>query len=361
MAENELLVTISGAALSLLFYENLREYGEQMGFFLGNVHTFVTKKVTDADRQVESIKIHTDIQGILPCMSSDLIYGPTGRLNKNKLEEYVKNNKNQIVGWYRFRVNGPLQHTLRDKLLHKQLEKFFCSSNNESSERHFISCILSYSTSQNKGIHRFRHVFLRYKHGLYPPIPLKINNLGVDASRHDGSDYKPTPIKSLINETDFFTKIFETLNIDINRASVMDTVPTILKAAEQHLDDLVTNVAIEDSEIADLEQEALKLKEEVETNRKKISGLPKEDKFSSRKLQLDNFKKQDIEYIDDVDLNDKSQKRMDRLSIDSRKRNSPSVQISNACNNSGSMQKSPSTKLLSSQETKKQPDNTDYC
>ncbi|XP_011639263.1 BRISC complex subunit FAM175B-like [Pogonomyrmex barbatus] len=58
MADGDLLVTISGAALSLLFYENVRSIGEQMGFLLGEALEFIVKTYTDSDNQVETVKIH---------------------------------------------------------------------------------------------------------------------------------------------------------------------------------------------------------------------------------------------------------------------------------------------------------------
>ena len=44
----------------------------------------------------------------------------------------------------------------------------------------------------------------------FQPISLRINNLGDDAARHDGSDYKPVPEKKP-EEPDAFTKLVEKL------------------------------------------------------------------------------------------------------------------------------------------------------
>lgn len=46
---------------------------------------------------------------------------------------------------------------------------------------------------------------------MFEPISLKINNLGDDASRHDGSDYKPTPVRKSTRTPDSFTKLIESL------------------------------------------------------------------------------------------------------------------------------------------------------
>lgn len=46
---------------------------------------------------------------------------------------------------------------------------------------------------------------------MFEPISLKINNLGDDASRHDGSDYKPTPVRKSTRTPDGFTELIESL------------------------------------------------------------------------------------------------------------------------------------------------------
>lgn len=46
---------------------------------------------------------------------------------------------------------------------------------------------------------------------MFEPVPLRINNLGDDASRHDGSDYKPTPAGKLARAPDGFAKLIESL------------------------------------------------------------------------------------------------------------------------------------------------------
>lgn len=46
---------------------------------------------------------------------------------------------------------------------------------------------------------------------MFEPIPLRINNLGDDASRYDGSDYKPTPTRKLARAPDGFSELIESL------------------------------------------------------------------------------------------------------------------------------------------------------
>ncbi|XP_036151380.1 BRISC complex subunit FAM175B isoform X2 [Monomorium pharaonis] len=266
MADGDLLVTISGAALSLLFYENVRSVGEQMGFLLGEALEFIVKTYTDSDNQVETIKIHINVETIVTCPLIDLLHDSTGRINKEKLKDFVRDKSKQVIGWFRFRRNSSLIPTMRDKILHKQFASHF-SGGNSCREDFFLACLLNASTSETRGTHKFRHVFLRHKRGLFEPIPLRINNLGDDASRHDGSDYKPTPVRKSARASDGFIELIESLNLDMTRISGLDSAMMIQKAAERHLMSLVPKVCESDLEVAELERQVRELKDKIAAQR----------------------------------------------------------------------------------------------
>ncbi|XP_011296691.1 BRCA1-A complex subunit Abraxas-like [Fopius arisanus] len=278
MAENELMVTISGAALSLLFYENVRSRGDQMGFFFGEVLSFVTKNVTDSERHVESVKVHVDIQSIIKCSPTDQIYNAAGEIKEDNLKDFIKDKGKNVVGWFRFRRNGSLTPTLRDKILHKQFLSIFRDPSNQINEDYFVACMLNTSMTLGEGTHKFKHVFLHYKQGMYNPIPLRINNLGHDATRHDGSDYKPSPRK-YCDEPDAFTKFVKSLNLDLARTPGIHSISEIQRAAEQHLEDLVPLIVKTDQEVAELERSVL------ETRRALFEKLM-EKELRSREAQL---------------------------------------------------------------------------
>ncbi|KAL6445767.1 hypothetical protein ACFW04_000906 [Cataglyphis niger] len=263
MADNDLLVTISGAALSLLFFENVRSVGNQMGFLLGEALEFVVKTYTDSDNQVETVKIHINVEAIVTCPFPDIVHDSIC-INKEKLKDFVHDKSKQVIGWFRFRRNTTnLTLTCIDKLLHKQFASHF-SGGNGCKEDFFLTCLLSASTSETSGTHKFRHVFLRQnKRRIFEPISLKINNLGDDASRHDGSDYKPTPVRKSTRTPDGFTELIESLNLDVARIGGLDSAMLIQRAAEQHLMSLIPKVCESDLEVAELERQVRELKIKV--------------------------------------------------------------------------------------------------
>ncbi|CAL1674052.1 unnamed protein product [Lasius platythorax] len=278
MADSDLLVTISGAALSLLFFENVRSIGDQMGFLLGEALEFIVKTYTDSDNQVETVKIHINVEAIVTCPLPDLLHDYTNRINTEKLKDFVRDKSKQVIGWFRFRRNTTnLTLTVNDKILHKQFASHF-SGGNGCKEDFFLTCLLSASTSETSGTHKFRHVFLRRnKREIFEPISLRINNLGDDASRHDGSDYKPTPVKKSTRTPDGFTKLIESLNLDVARIGGLDSAMLIQRAAEQHLTSLIPKVCESDLEVAELERQVHELKTKIAAQ-----------KFASMKVNGEN-------------------------------------------------------------------------
>lgn len=148
----------------------------------------------------------------MTCPLFDLVHDSTScRINKDKIKNFVRDKSKQIIGWFHFRRNtSSLIPTLKDKLFHKQLASHF-SDENDCNEDFFLTCLLNASTSETGGTHKFRHVFLRHKQRTFEPVPLRINNLGDDASRHDGSDYKPTPYRKSAHVRDSFTELIKSL------------------------------------------------------------------------------------------------------------------------------------------------------
>lgn len=110
------------------------------------------------------IYILLDIETVVTCSMPDILHDSTGRIDKEKLEDFLSYKSKQVIGWFRFRHNSCLVPTLRDKLLHKQFASHFSSSHGYK-EDFFITCLLSSSVSNTSGTHKFRHVLLRRRRG----------------------------------------------------------------------------------------------------------------------------------------------------------------------------------------------------
>lgn len=267
MADSDLLITISGPALSLLFYENARSCGDQMGFLLGETLEFVINKYTDLENQVETKKIYNNIEAVLACPLPDTLYNSIGRINKEKLKDLLRDKNKQVIGWFRFRQDMNLIPTFRDKVLHKEFASYFCNANG-SKEQFFVTCLLSSSVSNRRGIHKFKHVFLRHRNGMFEPVPLTISNLGHNPFVQEGSEYKLTPTNKSSDVPDAFAKLIETLNLDLTRTSGVESATIIHRAAEQHLNKLIPELCKSDFEVTDLERQIkeFKRKKKIKVN-----------------------------------------------------------------------------------------------
>ncbi|XP_053975906.1 BRISC complex subunit FAM175B-like [Hylaeus volcanicus] len=270
MADSDLLITISGAAMSLLFYENVRNTGDQMGFLLGENLEFVFKTYSDSDNQIETVKKHNNIETVISCPLPDLLHDSIGRIDKEKLKDFMRENSKQVIGWFRFRQNTDLVPTLRDNILHKEFASYFSGGNGINKE-FFVMCMLSSSTTNARGTHKFKHVFLRHRKGAFEPVPLRIYNLGSRLFTHDGSDYKPTPTKKSSDRPDIFTKVIESLDLNLAKTSGLDSVITIQKTAEEYLRDLIPELCESDLEVAKLERQ---IKEFKLKRQAKVNGSP---------------------------------------------------------------------------------------
>nr|XP_033322291.1 BRISC complex subunit FAM175B-like isoform X1 [Megalopta genalis]XP_033322292.1 BRISC complex subunit FAM175B-like isoform X1 [Megalopta genalis] len=305
MADSDLLITISGAALSLLFYEYVRSRGDQMGFLLGENLEFVVKSYTDAENQIETVKRHNNIETVVTCPLPDLLHDSIGRINKEKLKDFMRDKSKQVIGWFRFRRNANLVLTMRDKILHKQFASHFSGSNG-CAEEFFVTCLLSSSISSDRGTHKFKHVFLKCARGMFEPVPLKIINLGNDLDILEGSDYKPAPTKKLSDTPDVFSDLIESLSLDLARTSGLESAIKIQKVAEQYLDQLIPELCESDHEVADLERQ---IREFKLTRKTKLNGstnnidkkCKSEKDCIGRKLQkLENLSPSRIELPENV-------------------------------------------------------------
>ncbi|XP_035725858.1 BRISC complex subunit FAM175B-like isoform X1 [Vespa mandarinia] len=285
MADGDLLVNISGAALSLLLYENVRNVGDQMGFLLGEIVEYIVKKFTDSDNQVD-IKRHINIETVVTCSMPDILHDSTGRIDKEKLKDFLSYKSKQVIGWFRFRHNSCLVPTLRDKLLHKQFASHFSSSHGYK-EDFFVTCLLSSSVSNTSGTHKFRHVLLRRRRGSYyrtfEPISLKISSLRDGEPSLDGSDYKLTPQTRSIGEIDTFTKIIQSLKLNLTQIPGIESATIIEKEAEKYLNTLIPKVCESDREVFELEKQIGELRDKIRLQnlaKTKINGNSESTKLN---------------------------------------------------------------------------------
>ncbi|OXU28333.1 hypothetical protein TSAR_012864 [Trichomalopsis sarcophagae] len=259
--DDGLLVTISGAAFSMLLFENTRIH-DQIGFLLGETLVYVSTKVTDSDNDVQHRKLHINIKNVVSYPLGEPFFNGLGQIKKDKLTALLGQKLKNVVGWYHFRQEFRLATSLRDKNIHNDLSTLVSSINPLMEKESFTLCLLSSSVNETGGTHRFKHQLLRKQNKIFKPVPLKITNLGADATDPDGSDYKPTP-RCFSNDLDAFDIVYDSIKNELSNLSGVKAVTLIERAAENLLEKLSPQVSSSDKEVSELETRVALLRNQI--------------------------------------------------------------------------------------------------
>lgn len=244
MATN-VYVSVSGPALSFLLYENVRSLSDQEGFLLGEVVSHVTDTISDSQIRGEKMETIISVNSLMPIPSTVAFYSGIGKVNHEKLKEFLKEKEKKVVGWYSFRRNSLLSPHLREKLLHKEL----CSSLSHLSSEHFTLCLLNTSVSTPGSTHVFNHKFMRHRHRMFEPLPVQIHNLG-EAPQ---SEYKLVPSTACLSDS--FNNIISSLRARHEESSDASLVCNIQRALQEYMWNLINEVEHSERRIAELEKE----------------------------------------------------------------------------------------------------------
>ncbi|KAJ4431513.1 hypothetical protein ANN_20111 [Periplaneta americana] len=223
----------------------LSYYDLQEGFLLGEVVSHVTDTISDSQMRGEKTETLISVNSLMPISNAVTFYNGIGKVNHEKLKEFLKEKEKEVVGWYSFRRNSVLSPHLREKLLHKEL----CSFLSHLSSEHFTMCLLNTSVSTPGSTHVFNHKFIRYRHRMFEALPVQIHNLG-EAPQ---SEYKLVPSTACLSDS--FNNIISSLRASSEMSSDASLVCNIQKALQEHLRNLINDVEHSERKIAELERE----------------------------------------------------------------------------------------------------------
>lgn len=147
-----------------------------------------------------------------------MFYQPDGELIKDKLNELLGEEKNNVVAWFKYKKNRRFgfRFSTREKMLHEELSTFLNISPS------LFTCLLSTSQSDTKSTQIFSHGFVNIQGCIIKMIPMHINNLG--DSYHI---YQPNTKPS-----DVFMKLYRNINKD---QSVLDQGKNIHETLKKEL------------------------------------------------------------------------------------------------------------------------------
>lgn len=114
----------------------------------------------------------SDLEHCIPIKDSDF-FGNMGNVNKQKLQKYVEQFYDKIVGWYSFRRNTRVNcPTLKEIITHKSLIQLL----NYIKPEHFVAAFMSASIGAGLSTHTYNHIFMRFHpvRDVFEPLKLKI-------------------------------------------------------------------------------------------------------------------------------------------------------------------------------------------
>ncbi|KAJ8686942.1 hypothetical protein QAD02_022736 [Eretmocerus hayati] len=257
--DDEPLVTITGPALAMLLYEN-NTIMDQFGFLLGDVQVFVSTKVTDFDRDIEHRKLQINIKSIVAYPISAPFHDRIGQVDRGMVKKFLGDSFDRVVGWYHHRDNFPINvRSARDCVMHRHLSELF--SNDLLPKYNFLFYNLTFGESESSGTLKWKQLLYRAENARFKPLSFKIINLGADATRPDGTDYKPIPQISS-GTKDAFDQIYNEISNDLQRVQPgINAVNLVQKAAEAYLlKKLLPLIHESDRKLFALEQEVFEIR-----------------------------------------------------------------------------------------------------
>ncbi|KAJ8985694.1 hypothetical protein NQ317_014343 [Molorchus minor] len=237
-------VSLSGPAFSFLLYENSKCRFQQEGFLLGKIIRKETKTITDNDQQQVNVSITVKINSVMPLPQTHYFYNGVGKVDEHKLREFLGNQFDTVVAWYKYQKISSFKFTLRNKTIHRQLTELF-----KISPELFTCCLLINEISDNGSTHLYSQAFMRYHNGVYDKLSIHIPNLS-----EPNNTYKESEPAS-----DTFNKILKDLKIDKNNAQGLVVISKIQSAVQKHVDTVIKDLSEAEKYLHELEEEVKQL------------------------------------------------------------------------------------------------------
>ncbi|XP_005999429.1 BRCA1-A complex subunit Abraxas 1 isoform X1 [Latimeria chalumnae] len=194
---------ISGFVLGALNFHHFNSNSDTEGFLLGDVKAEAKNSITDSQMDDVEVIYTIDIQKYIPCYQLHSFYSSTSEINEQALNKILSSHKKSVIGWYKFRRNTAQTMTFRERVLHKNLQKYF-------SDPELVFLLLTTSvTTETSSTHRLEYALYKPKENLLHRAPLVVTNLGM-SEQQDYKTFSGSSISSAFNRavkkhrSDFF-------------------------------------------------------------------------------------------------------------------------------------------------------------
>ncbi|XP_056643971.1 BRISC complex subunit FAM175B-like [Diorhabda sublineata] len=239
-----ILVSLSAPAFSYLLYENAKCTFQQEGFLLGEIIRKETKIITDNDQHQINVSKTIKINSVMPCPQNHYFYNATGKINKDKIKDFLGNQFSEVVAWYKYQKIPDSKLSFRDKIIHRQLLELF-----DTSPELFSCCLLTHEVSWNGATQSFSQSFVRCNGIGCDKLPVSIPNLSEQNNMYKSSEPASTT----------FNKILSDLKIDNKNTQGLVIINKIQNALQKHIETLVKDLSESEKYLYELEKEVRQL------------------------------------------------------------------------------------------------------
>lgn len=204
---------------------------------------------------------------MMPCPQPHYFYNGLGKIDKDKIRVFLGNQLPKVVAWYKYQRISSFKFTLRDKILHKQLQNFF----NIFPEL-FTCCLLINEISDNSSTYLYSQAFMRYNNTVYDKLPIHIPNLSEPNNTYKSSEPSSATFNKIVND----------LKIDRKNTQGLVVINKIQNALQKQIDTVIENLSEAEKYLYNLEEEVKQL--ELIQKLKKINEANSKEVESSKKL-----------------------------------------------------------------------------